>query len=315
MRIVFLGTPDFAVEALKALINSGFNVVAVVTAPDKPAGRGLQLKASAVKQYAQMLEIPVLQPLKLKDPDFLEALKSYRADIQVVVAFRMLPEQVWSMPSLGTWNLHASLLPAYRGAAPINHAIINGEKITGLTTFKLVHAIDEGAIALQLPLTIKPDETVGELHDRMAILGGTLISATLKAIENNNLRLLEQSQINNQDLPHAPKLNPTFCKIKWTQGAHTVHNLVRGLSPYPGAHSTLHNGEEAFDVKIFKGSISELPLQNTPAGTIKIDQTRLFVSTTDSWYELLEIQPAGKKRMQVREFLLGFRVKSTLNFN
>ena len=315
MRIIFLGTPDFAVEALNAIITSGFNVVAVVTAPDKPAGRGLQLKASAVKQCAQTLGIPVLQPLKLKDSDFLEALRSYRADIQVVVAFRMLPEQVWSMPPLGTWNLHASLLPAYRGAAPINHALINGENITGLTTFKLVHAIDEGAIALQLPIRIKPDETAGELHDRMAILGGTLLSATLKAIENNNLKLLEQCQIKNQDLPHAPKLNPAFCKIKWMQKAHAVHNLVRGLSPYPGAHSTLHNGEDAFDVKIFKGCISEFPFQNSPAGTIIIEQSRLFVSTADSWYELLEIQPAGKKRMPVREFLLGFRVKSALHFD
>jgi methionyl-tRNA formyltransferase len=315
MRIIFLGTPDFAVEALKAIINSGFNVVAVVTAPDKPAGRGLQLKASAVKQFAESLGIPVLQPQKLKDPDFLEVLRTYRADVQVVVAFRMLPEHVWNMPPLGTWNLHASLLPAYRGAAPINHALINGENITGLTTFKLVHAIDEGAIALQLPLIIKPDETAGELHDRMATQGGTLLSATLKAIENNNLNLLEQGQITEQELPHAPKLNPAFCKIKWTHKVHDVHNLIRGLSPYPGAHSTLHNGEDALGVKIFKGSISELHFQNLPAGTIKIDQSRLYVSTADSWYELQEIQPAGKKRMTVREFLLGFRIKSAPHFD
>jgi methionyl-tRNA formyltransferase len=315
MRIVFLGTPDFAVESLKAIINSGFNVVAVVTTPDKPAGRGLQLKASAVKQCAESLGIPILQPLKLKDPDFLQTLRAYQADLQVVVAFRMLPEQVWSMPPLGTWNLHASLLPAYRGAAPINHAVINGEKITGLTTFKLVHAIDEGAIALQLPLLIHSDETAGELHDRMALHGGTLLSTTLKAIANNNLKLVEQSLFMFQDLPHAPKLNPSFCKIKWSQDAQAVHNLIRGLSPHPGAHSTLFNGEDELNVKIYKGSIVDLPFHNLPAGTIKIDQSRLFVSTADSWYELIEIQPAGKKRMPVKEFLLGFRVKTAPYFD
>jgi methionyl-tRNA formyltransferase len=315
MRIVFLGTPDFAVESLKAIIGSGFNVVAVVTAPDKPAGRGLQLKASAIKKCAESLGIPVLQPLNLKDPDFLEALRSYRADVQVVVAFRMLPEQVWNMPAMGTWNLHASLLPAYRGAAPINHALINGENITGLTTFKLVHAIDEGAIALQLPLLINPDETAGDLHDRMAILGGVLLSATLKAIENNNLKLVDQSQIEHQYTPHAPKLNAAFCKIRWSQSAQAVHNLIRGLSPYPGAHSTLHNGEDAFEVKVFKGSFSDLPFQNSPAGTIKIDHNKLFVATADAWYELLEIQPSGKKRMTIKDFLLGFRIKSAPYFD
>jgi methionyl-tRNA formyltransferase len=315
MRIVFLGTPDFAVESLKAIINSGYNVVAVVTAPDKPAGRGLQLKASPVKQCAESLGIPVLQPNKLKDPAFLEALRAYRADVQVVVAFRMLPEKVWNMPPLGTWNLHASLLPAYRGAAPINHALINGEKITGLTTFKLVHAIDEGAIGLQLPIIIDPDETAGELHDKMAIQGGTLISATLKALENKNLNLLEQCEVEHQMLPHAPKLNPAFCKINWNQNANALHNHIRGLSPYPGAFSTLHNGDETLNVKIFKGVVSEQNDTHSATGAIKINEARLFVAASDAWYEVLEIQPAGKKRMPVRDFLLGFRVKSTLYFD
>ncbi len=315
MRIVFLGTPDFSVPLLKALVAARFEVVAVVTAPDKPAGRGLQMKSPPVKECALELGIPVLQPEKLKDPSFIEELRSYRADIQVVVAFRMLPEVIWNMPPMGTWNLHASLLPQYRGAAPINHAIIQGEVITGLSTFKLVHAIDEGAIALQLPMPIDARETAGSLHDRMSEAGAMLMLTTLKAIEANNIQLIEQSKLSRgETIKQAPKLNPEFCKIDWNQSTHQIDCFIRGLSPFPGAHTTLHNGETSSGMKIFLAQ----PVEHTttagvePGTLVIVNDSRALVKTADGWLELENVQLAGKKRMETELFLRGFRASEKL---
>lgn len=310
MRIVFLGTPDFSVPLLRQLVETGFDVVAVVTAPDKPAGRGLQVKAPPVKECAINFGIPVLQPEKLRDSTFIEALRSYNADIQVVVAFRMLPEVVWNMPPLGTWNLHASLLPQYRGAAPINHAIINGETITGLTTFKLVHAIDEGAIALQLPLLIDARETAGSLHDRMSDAGALLMLSTLKAIEAGNIQLIPQDKlINNASLHHAPKLSPDFCRINWKLKSQVIDCFIRGLSPFPGAHTMLHNGASSTGLKIYLAKpVHDYAINDAKPGDIHlIQQERMLVKTLDSWLEIESLQLAGKKRMDAKSFLRGFR--------
>lgn len=315
MRIVFLGTPDFSVPLLRNLIETGFQVVAVVTAPDKPAGRGLQVKAPPVKECAEKYGIPVLQPEKLRDPAFLDDLRSYKADIQVVVAFRMLPEVVWNMPPLGTWNLHASLLPQYRGAAPINHAIINGESITGLTTFKLVHAIDEGAIALQLPMLIDSRETAGSLHDRMADAGAMLMLSTLKAVEAGNIQLIPQEKlVNNTSLRHAPKLNPEFCKINWNLKSQEIDCFIRGLSPFPGAHTMLHNGMTAAGLKIYLAKpVHDYTNTEAKPGSVQlIQQERMLVKTADGWLEVESLQLAGKKRMDATSFLRGFRAEENL---
>jgi methionyl-tRNA formyltransferase len=315
VRIVFLGTPDFSVPLLRALVAARFEVVAVVTAPDKPAGRGLQMKSTPVKECAIELGIPVLQPEKLKDPSFIESLRAYRADIQVVVAFRMLPEVIWSMPPMGTWNLHASLLPHYRGAAPINHAIIQGEAITGLSTFKLVHAIDEGAIALQLPMPINPRETAGSLHDRMSEAGAMLMLTTLKAIEANNIQLIEQLKLGSHEpFKQAPKLNPEFCKIDWTQSTRQIDCFIRGLSPFPGAHTTLHNGETSSGLKIYLAKpVEHESMTRVEPGTIEIiGASKALVKTADGWLELESVQLAGKKRMETELFLRGLRVAGSL---
>lgn len=307
LRVVFMGTPDFAVPSLQAIAAAGHRVVAVVTAPDKPAGRGLQLKASAVKEAALALGIPVLQPEKLRDPNFLETLASYGADIQIVVAFRMLPEAVWNMPPLGTWNLHASLLPQYRGAAPIHHAVINGEKQTGLSTFKLVHAIDEGAIALQETLTIDSDETTGMLHDRMAEIGAHLLVRTLSGIESGTITLIPQEQLQYGTLKMAPKLDTAFCRIHWDRPALMVHNHIRGLNPFPGAHTVFaHDASNAFSIKIYRSTLSGEPCSAAP-GTLRIVGDKLWIACADAWLEVLEVQQSGKKRLQSAEFLRGFR--------
>jgi methionyl-tRNA formyltransferase len=308
MKIVFFGTPDFAVASLLQLIESGFDVVAVVTSPDKPAGRGLQMKASPVKESALKHGIRILQPDKLKSEQFLAELNAIQADIHVVVAFRMLPEVVWNMPPLGTWNLHASLLPDFRGAAPINHAIIQGDRLTGLTTFKLVHAIDEGAIALQLPVPIKTDDDAGTLHDRMMSLGAGLLATTLRGIQNGNISLIEQNSIHKGLASrHAPKLNAEFSKIDWNQSSSKIYNFVRGLSPYPGATCILNTGIENIALKLYKGRTESYTVAEK-VGTVVIDEkSRILVQTANGLYELLELQPAGKRRMDARDFINGLR--------
>ncbi len=302
MRIVFMGTPDFAVASLAALVDEGFEIAAVVTAADKPAGRGQKLNESAVKRYAVENGLKVLQPLKLKDPDFIETLKAINADLHVVVAFRMLPEIVWNMPAKGTINLHGSLLPAYRGAAPINHAIINGEKESGVTTFFLKHEIDTGDIIEARKVEITETETAGELHDKLMIIGAQLLADTVKAIEQGNYK--EHPQTNAADLKHAPKIFKDFCKIEWNNPVEKVHNLVRGLSPYPTAFTTL-NGKT---LKIFKAE-KELVAPGIDSGNYLTDgKTFLKFATQDGFLNLKDLQYEGKKRMTVEEFLRGMRL-------
>jgi methionyl-tRNA formyltransferase len=306
MRIVFMGTPDFAVPSLQILLENGHDIAAVVTAPDKPGGR-LGLQASAVKQFAQQKGLPILQPEKLRNPDFLQALRDLHADLQVVVAFRMLPEVVWNMPPCGTLNLHGSLLPKYRGAAPINWAIIRGEKTTGVTTFLLQHEIDTGDILLQQPISISPNETAGELHDRMMIAGAHLVLETVRRLEQNDLFPQPQPD---EEATHAPKLFRETCEINFHQTSQNLHNFIRGLSPYPGAWTTLHG-------KTFKILRSSLPTDTVaksdkPMGSYATDgKTFLKVKTLDGFLQLEEVQLEGKKRMSVRELLNGYSLFDT----
>ena len=302
MKIVFMGTPDFAVASLDALVQANFDVVAVVTAPDKPAGRGQKLNESAVKKYAVEKGIPVLQPEKLKNPEFIEALKAYQADLQVVVAFRMLPELVWNMPPKGTINLHGSLLPQYRGAAPINHAIINGEKESGVTTFFLKHEIDTGDIILSDRVDIGDDETAGELHDKLMAIGASLIVKTLKAIEAGQVQ--EQPQPQSSDLKHAPKIFKDDCKIDWNNDSQTIHNLIRGLSPYPTAFTILNDKT----LKIFKAEIEDKESAIVAGGFLTDGKTYLKFASRDGFIKLLDIQYEGKKRMLIADFLRGMRL-------
>ncbi|MGM9479404.1 methionyl-tRNA formyltransferase [Pedobacter sp. GSP4] len=302
MKIVFMGTPDFAVASLDALVQANFDVVAVVTAPDKPAGRGQKINESAVKKYALEKQIPILQPEKLKNPEFIEELRSYQADLQVVVAFRMLPEVVWNMPPKGTINLHGSLLPQYRGAAPINHAIINGEKESGVTTFFLTHEIDTGNIILSDSVAIADDETAGELHDKLMHVGANLLVKTLKAIEDNNIS--EQPQPQSEDLKHAPKIFKEDCKIDWTKPAQNVHNLIRGLSPYPTAFTMLNDKT----LKVFKAEIEDKEPGIAAGGFLTDGKTYLKFATKDGFIKLLDIQYEGKKRMLIEDFLRGMRL-------
>ncbi len=303
-RIVFMGTPEFAVASLDAIVAAGMQVVAVVTAPDKPAGRGLQLQASAVKKYAVDHQIPVLQPVKLKDPAFLQSLKSYQADLQIVVAFRMLPEQVWNMPPMGTINLHGSLLPQYRGAAPINWAVINGEKETGVTTFKLKHEIDTGDILLQERFTIGENETAGEVHDRMKMIGADILVNTIKGLIAGDLKVMPQHNLidtTRKDLKHAPKLYTDTCKIDFSKSTIEVHNLIRGLSPFPGAFTSL-NGKT---LKIFRA----VPVNNSVLSEAIFEtdgKTFLNFRCADGYIQLLEIQLEGKKKMNIADFLRGY---------
>ncbi len=304
LRIVFMGTPDFAVPTLRSIHEAGYDVAAVVTAPDKPAGRGLQLHSSPVKDYAISQNIPVLQPIKLKDPAFLEELKSFNANIQVVVAFRMLPDVVWQMPDLGTFNLHASLLPDYRGAAPINWAVINGEKETGITTFFLKHEIDTGDIIFQEKIPIGPDENTGSVHDRLMMAGAGLVLKTLKAIEENNIKPIPQ--IIDHDSKPAPKLFKENCRIDWKdKNLDDLHNFIRGLSPYPTAWTTL----DGKVLKIYKTE-KEAAANDKATGSIITDQkTYLRIATNGGYLQLLELQLEGRKRIGVEEFLRGSAVK------
>ncbi len=304
LRIVFMGTPEFAVASLDALVQAGCNIAAVITAPDKPAGRGMQLQQSAVKKYAVENRLKVLQPEKLKNPEFLAALKLLNADLQIVVAFRMLPEAVWNMPPMGTVNVHGSLLPQYRGAAPINWAVINGEKETGVTTFKLKHEIDTGDILLQESLPIGEDETAGEVHDRMKEIGATVLVETVKGLAEN--RIAEQPQTLNlqpSTLHHAPKIHTDTCIIHWDRPVETVHNLIRGLSPYPGAFTTLNEKI----LKVFR-SKKEITYPKSTEGDYETDgRTYLKFACTDGYLHLLEVQLEGKKRMSIDDFLKGYR--------
>jgi methionyl-tRNA formyltransferase len=305
-RIVFMGTPEFAVASLDALVKAGFDIVGVVTAPDRPAGRGMKLQQSAVKQYAVEKGLHVLQPEKLKSPEFLEALRSLKADLQIVVAFRMLPEMVWNMPAMGTINVHGSLLPQYRGAAPLNWAIINGEKETGVTTFKLKHEIDTGDILLQERIPIRENETAGELHDEMKEVGAQLLVKTVQGLMDGTLKETPQSTVNSQlstELKHAPKIFTETCKIDWNKSVDEVHNLIRGLSPYPGAFGYL-------DEKMLKIYRSEKEKKQPiiAAGNYETDgKTFLKFACADGFIHVKELQLEGKKRMNVADFLRGYK--------
>ncbi len=301
MRIVFLGTPDFAVESLKQLVEHQYNVVAVVTAPDKQAGRGRKVQATAVKKYALEQGLNILQPTNLKDESFLKELKELKADINIVVAFRMLPQQVWDMPPLGTFNLHASLLPQYRGAAPINWAIVNGENKTGVTTFFLKHKIDTGNIILQEEVNITPEMNAGELHDTLMEKGGVLVVKTLQAIENNNYQVKEQDHIPENTLKEAPKIFKSDLKINWQEPIKLVYNKIRGFSPYPGAWSML-NGKV---FKIFSSEI-EYAEHHLNAGSIVSNGKDEFkVALQGGFLHLKMVQLEGKKRMPIEDFLRG----------
>ena len=331
LRIVFMGTPEFAVASLDALVMAGCNIVGVVTAPDKPAGRGMKLTESAVKKYAAEKKLHILQPPKLKDPVFLEALQSLKADLQVVVAFRMLPEVVWNMPPMGTINLHGSLLPQYRGAAPINWAVINGEKETGVTTFKLKHEIDTGDILLQERLPIEENETAGEVHDKMKATGAGLLVKTVIGLAEGNLKETPQQllsgdestgvpgtrnyenpnenktrtlfPVNRAPLKRAPKIFTDTCEIDWHKTAEEIHNLIRGLSPFPGAFTRLHGKL----LKIFR-SKKEITDVHAEPGIIDTDnKTYLKFACTNGYIHILEVQQEGKKKMKAEDFLRGYR--------
>jgi methionyl-tRNA formyltransferase len=303
LRIIFMGTPEFAVSSLQKLVESGSNVVAVVTAPDKPAGRGLQLTPSPVKQFALSQEIPVLQPDKLKNPAFLEELRSYKADLQIVVAFRMLPEVVWNMPPKGTFNLHASLLPLYRGAAPINWAIINGETQTGVTTFFLQHEIDTGHIIFQETEPIHENDTVGTLYERLMQKGAELVVRTVQAVEADNYPQIPQPEV--AVAKAAPKIFKETCEIQWNQSAEVIRNFVRGLSPYPTAWTIL-NGKIC---KIFKVEVAQNESSKSEIGHYATDhKSFLHFKTADGWVAIEELQLEGKKRMGIEEFLRGAKL-------
>lgn len=303
MKIVFMGTPDFAVASLKALVENDCEVVAVITAPDKPSGRGLVMHETPVKKYAVSQGIPVLQPEKLKNPEFLEQLRSYQADLQVVVAFRMLPEVVWNMPSIGTFNLHGSLLPQYRGAAPINWAVINGDNETGVTTFFIQQEIDTGNIIFAEKLPILPEDNAGTIHDKLMELGASLVVKTVRAIEAGSYPQIPQDM--SAELKAAPKIFKETCQIDWSLSAEKIHNFVRGLSPYPAAW-TLLNGKSC---KIYQTEIGEIAENDaTEIGNFKTDgKTFLDFRSADKWLKIKELQLEGKKRMGIEEFLRGFR--------
>jgi len=331
LRIVFMGTPEFAVASLEALVKAKCNIVGVVTAPDKPAGRGMKMTESAVKKYALRKHLKILQPEKLKNPEFLQELRSLNADLQIVVAFRMLPESVWSMPPLGTINLHGSLLPQYRGAAPINWAVINGEKETGVTTFKLKHEIDTGNILLQESFPIDENETAGEVHDKMKDIGARILVETVKRIADGTLEEMPQSAFGSQQsaigseqsakenpqnpeihspltidhsrLKHAPKIFTETCNIDWKKSIHDIHNLIRGLSPFPGAFTEL--GDKT--IKIFR-SEKEQSYPTSKTGRWESDgKTYLKFAAKDGYILLRDVQLEGKKRMLIEEFLRGYR--------
>lgn len=312
LRIIFMGTPEFAVGTLQALLDGGYNVVAVVTQPDKPVGRHQDtLQPSAVKQYALEHNLPVLQPVKMKDPAFVEALRAYNADLQVVVAFRMLPEVVWGMPRFGTFNVHAALLPQYRGAAPINWAVINGETRTGVTTFFLDHDIDTGRIIMQKPFDIKDDYNVEDVYDGLMKLGADIALETIDKIiaGDGHVESLPQEDMleTGSELHAAPKIFKETCKITWSQPSKKIYDFIRGLSPYPGAWTNLVDGNgKEYVLKIYKSSKTDL-LHDGEIGTFSVVGNSLYVNTADNKLQLDIIQLSGKKRMPARDFINGMR--------
>jgi methionyl-tRNA formyltransferase len=307
-RIVFMGTPEFAVATLNAIVKSGADILAVVTVPDKPSGRGQKISISPVKEYALKNNIEILQPAKLKDEDFIERLRNLKADIFVVVAFRMLPEQVWSIPPHGTFNAHASLLPQYRGAAPINHAIINGETKTGVTTFLIDNEIDTGKILLSEELSIGPDETAGELHDRLMLLSADLVVKTIRGLLANSLvpKVQKSDSFPSAKLNPAPKIFPSDTIIDWRKGAREVHNFIRGLSPYPGARTTLIRNTEKLTIKIYGSRIADQPVKE--AEIYITDDGTMLTGCSDGAIEITHLQAEGRKKMTASEFLRGFDI-------
>lgn len=313
-----MGTPQFAVEPLRKLVEDGYNVIAVVTAPDKPAGRGRKLHQSDVKRYADEAGLTVLQPEKLRDPAFLEQLRSLDIDLGIVIAFRMLPEAVWSMPRLGTFNLHASLLPQYRGAAPINHAIIDGETMTGLTTFMLNAEIDKGDIVGRVEIPILPEDNAGSLHDRLMEAGVKLVTETVERIARGDAAPLPQSDIPSGELKPAPKIFKDDYRVDWTKTGRIIANLIRGLSPYPAAWSVMSDtdgGEVANSLKIFDG-IFIPDSHGAEPGTVDLtDRNTLRVACVDGWIAISDLQPAGKRRMSAAEMINGLRDRGRLAMN
>lgn len=314
MKIVYFGTPEIASSQLEAIIAAGYEVAAVVTVPDKPAGRGKKIQSSDVKLTALKYDLPILQPVSLKSPEFIAELSSYNADLFVVVAFRMLPEVVWSMPPMGTFNLHASLLPQYRGAAPINHAIINGEKETGLTTFLLDKEIDTGEIIMQEKVVIEDDETAGTLHDKLMVLGNKVVVETIKRIEEGRVQSQSQDMIierDNLQLKPAPKIFKEDCKIDWTKDAKSIYDFIRGLSPYPAAHTQfVSENNETLDIKVFEVALKENKSEDTDLYMIKTDgKSYLDVVLGKNNISIKVIQQAGKKAMPIADFLRGTRLE------
>ncbi len=303
LRIVYMGTPDFAVAPLSALLEAGCNVVGVVTNPDKPAGRGQKMLSSAIKKFAEEKGLPILQPAKFRDEDFLTELQKWKADLQIVVAFKMLPEVVWSMPKLGTVNLHASLLPQYRGAAPINHAIINGETMTGITTFLLKHEIDTGDMLLQKKVAITPEDTAGSLHDKLMEEGAELIVKTVEKLAKGDYKLLPQNE--NTVLKPAPKIFREDCKIDWTKDGLAIYNHIRGLSPYPASWTNLVQGDTATMLKIYECSFEEMP-HDEKIGKVLVEKTALKIPVKGGYITIKKLQLAGKKAMDTESFLRGY---------
>lgn len=317
LRIVFMGTPDFAVESLRVLVENNYNIVAVVTMPDKPAGRGYKIQYSAVKKYALEQNLHLLQPEKLKDDNFISELRTLEADLQIVVAFRMLPEVVWNMPRLGTFNLHASLLPQYRGAAPINWAIINGDKETGATTFFLTHEIDTGKIILQEKIKIGDNDNAGKTHDELMVMGGRLVQKTVDAILEDKINAIAQDQLfkDESELKAAPKIFKETCRIDWNKSTKDIHNHIRGLSPYPAAWAELHeNGKEPQSVKIYASEVIDKK-HSLSVGSIQTDhKTYLYIACSDGFISVKEIQLAGKKAMKIDEMLRGYKFSEGSKF-
>jgi methionyl-tRNA formyltransferase len=303
LRIVFMGTPDFAVSSLKKLVENGYNIVGVITSPDKPAGRGQKIRESAVKQYAKTQDLEILQPTNLKNEEFIEKLKSLDANLQIVVAFRMLPEVVWQMPKFGTFNLHASLLPNYRGAAPINWAIINGESKTGVSTFFIDEKIDTGEMILQEEVAIEPDENAGNLHDKLMSIGSDLVMKTVKLIETDSA--ITTPQPSNVNINTAYKLNKDNCKIDWNSDLETIYNKIRGLSPYPAAWSILINENQELKVKIYKGKTEKQKHKNE-IGIVLASKNKVKVSVPNGYIILEEIQLPGKRKMDIKSLLNGY---------
>ena len=308
LRIVYMGTPDFAVEPLRCLVEGGYQVVGVITMPDKPAGRGHKLQSSPVKQYALEHNLPLLQPERLKDESFLEALRAWKADLQIVVAFRMLPQVVWDMPPMGTFNLHASLLPQYRGAAPINWAVINGDRETGVTTFFLRHEIDTGAVIRQERVPIAETDCVGGVHDRPMLLGGRVVTQTVDDILAGHVKPVPQEEMKIEgELRPAPKIFKETCRIDWAQPSRRIYDFIRGLSPYPAAWTEFHQPDGTpIVVKVYESSSLSGPTESTP-GTLQTDgKSYLRVAAQDGWVELRSLQLPGKKRLAVADLLRGF---------